>query len=260
METLSFFLLLLKTSIRASISKRGAFLIESGLMVANNLIFFLIWWIFFRQFNDVAGWNFQDMLILTAVGTGAYGLMQICFGGVKHLSKIIINGDLDPFMTQPKNLLLHLAGSKSFSKGWGHLMTSLLLILFGKIFSFPSLILVLISIVCGCLVFTSINIIAHSLAFWMDAVDGVSKKYCDALYLFSLYPTNIYSGFLQIVMFTLIPAGVIGYLPVELIRAFSWPQLLILMTSSAIFFTVAFLVFYAGLKRYESGNKFGTRL
>lgn len=259
MKTISFFFHLLKTSIRASISKRGAFLIESGLMVANNLIFFLVWWIFFRQFNDVAGWNFQDMLILTAIGTGAYGLMQICFGGVKHLSKIIINGDLDPFMTQPKNLLLLIASSKSFSKGWGHLTTSLLLILFAKIYSYHTLPLVLISILCGCLVFTSINIMAHSLTFWMDAVDGVSKKYCDALYLFALYPTNIYSGFLQIVMFTLIPAGVIGYLPVELIRAFSWPQLFILMGSSLAFFGLAFLVFYSGLRRYESGNKFGTR-
>ena len=73
------------------------------------------------------------MMILMAVGTGGYGLMQICFGGVRNLSKIIISGDLDPFMTQPKNLLLHIAGSKSFSKGWGHLMTAVILIVFGGI-------------------------------------------------------------------------------------------------------------------------------
>lgn len=260
MQTITFFIHLLRTGMKASISKRGAFLIESCLMIANNLIFFSIWWIFFRQFNDVAGWNFNDMIILMAVGTGGYGLMQVCFGGVKNLSKIIINGDLDPFMTQPKNLLLHIAGSKSHSKGWGHLMTAFILIILGKIASLYTIPLILICIVSSCFVFTSINIIAHCLPFWMGSVDGLSKKYCDALFLFALYPTNIYSGWLQVVMFTLIPAGVISYLPVELIRSFSWPLLLLLISSSIVFIGLAFFVFYLGLRRYESGNKFGTRL
>lgn len=255
-----FFIQLLKTSIKASISKRGAFLIESSLMIANNLIFFAIWWIFFRQFKDVAGWNFKDLITLIAIGTGSYGLTQICFGGIRNLSKMIINGDLDPFMTQPKNLLLHIAGSRSHSKGWGNLMTALILMVFGNILTLFSTPLILISMISGTLVFSSINIIAHSAAFWMGSVESLSKKYCDALFLFALYPTNIYSGFLQVVMFTLLPAGVITYLPVELIRNFSWLQLLILIVSSLSFFGLAFFVFYRGLKKYESGNQFGMRL
>ena len=245
---------------RASISKRGAFLIESALMIANNLIFLSIWWIFFRQFNHVAGWDFTDMIILMAVVTGGFGLMQICFGGVRELSKMIPSGDLDPFMTQPKNLLLHVAGSKSFSKGWGNLLSTITLIILAGISSPLILFLILIGILCSCLVFTSFNVIAHSLPFWMGSVEGLSKKYCDALFLFALYPTNIYSGVLQIVMFTLIPAGVISYLPVELARQFSWLQLLLLLGSSLFFLALAIFVFYSGLKRYESGNKFGTRL
>ena len=260
LKTTLFFIHLLRTSIKASISKRGAFLIESALMIANNLIFLSIWWIFFRRFNHVAGWDFNDMIILMAVGTGGYGLMQICFGGVRNLSKMIPSGDLDPFMTQPKNLLLHIAGSRSFSKGWGNIMTTVTLIVLGGITAPKIIFLILIAMLTSCLVYTSFNIIAHSLPFWMGSVEGLSKKYCDALFLFALYPTNIYSGILQIVMFTLIPAGVIGYLPVELIRHFSWVQLFFLLGSSICFLAIAFFVFYTGLKKYESGNRFGTRL
>lgn len=260
LKTMTFFLFLLRTSIKASISKRGAFLIESGLMIANNLIFFAIWWIFFRQFNDIGGWKFEDMVALIAVGTGGYGLMQICFGGIKNLAKIILNGDLDPFMTQPKNLLLHVAGSRSFSKGWGHLMTAVALTTLGGIATPYTIPTILISILCSCLVFTSMTIIAFSLPFWFGSVEGLSRKYCEALFLFALYPTNIYSGLLQAVMFTLIPAGIISYLPVELIRNFSWLDLFYLIGSSFTFFILAFYVFYSGLKKYESGNKFGMRL
>lgn len=255
-----FFISLLRTSIRASISRRGAFLIESGLMIANNLIFFVIWWIFFRQFNDVAGWTIKDMIILIAVGTGGYGLMQVCFGGVRNLAKMILNGDLDAFMTQPKNVLLHVVGSKSHSKGWGHLMTSVVLVIFGGISTLQAVPLIIAGIISSALVYTSMAVIAHSMAFWMGSIEGVSKKYCDALYLFALYPTNIYSGLLQVIMFTLIPAGIIGYLPVELIRNFSWIQLLLLFVSAFSFVAIAFIVFYLGLKRYESGNQFGMRL
>ena len=256
LKTLIFYKHLLSTSMKASISKRGAFLMESSLMVINNLIFFSIWWIFFRQFDDIAGWNFHDMIVLIVVGTGSFGLNQILFGGVRTLSRVILDGDLDPLMTQPKNLLLHIAGLKSFSKGWGQLMTAAILIVLEGLWTIDTLPLLIIGMICGCLVYSSISIIAHSLPFWLGSVEGISKKYCDALYLFSLYPTNIYSGTIQVVMFTLIPAGIISYLPVQLIRNFSWLQLLILMASSLSFVGIAFFVFYSGLKRYESGSKF----
>ena len=238
-------------------SVRGAFLIESSLMIANNIIFFSIWWIFFQQFNDVAGWHFKEMTALMAIGIGAYGLMQICFGGVRQLSRKIISGDLDPLMTQPKNLLIYLISSRSLARGWGHLLTSLVLVIFGELHNLTTLSLVIISIISGCLVFTSIGIMAHSLAFWWGPVESLSQKYFDSVFLFALYPTNIYSGFIKFLMFTVIPAGIIGYLPVELIRNFSWTQLFLLISSALIFWGVAFLVFYLGLKRYESGNQFG---
>ncbi len=259
MNTLFFYLSLLKTSIKASVSNRVAFLIETGLMIANNLIFVAIWWIFFLEFQDVAGWNFTDMALLVAIGSGGYGLMQVCFGGTRTLSHMIVGGDLDPFMTQPKNLLLHIAGSKSFAKGWGHLMTAAIMLPIGGIAELSSILLAIVGVVCGGLIFTAVNIVANCMPFWVGPVEGVVKKYCDAVYLFALYPTHIYSGFLQIVMFTLIPAGVIGFLPVDLIRTFSWIKLLILIGSSLAFFAIASAVFYAGLRRYESGNQFGLR-
>ncbi|MES2198760.1 MAG: ABC-2 family transporter protein [Chlamydiota bacterium] len=258
-KTGSFFLSLLCTSIKGSISIRGAFILEAILMVTNNIIFFSIWFIFFRQFNDIAGWKIDDMIVLIAIGTGAYGLMQLCFGGIKVLSKTIVTGDLDSYMTQPKNILLHAIGSKSNSRGWGNILTSVIALFLGPFTSLSSICLALMSMVSGCLVFASVGIIAHSMAFWLGSVESLSRKYCDALFLFALYPTNIYSGFLQFVMFTFIPAGLIGYVPVELIRNFSIDRLIILLLSSVGFAALSFFVFYAGIKRYESGNRFGMR-
>jgi len=252
---MKFFFHLIRTSIRASITVRGAFLLETLLGILNNLVFFSMWWIFFKQFDDIGGWRLSDMAASMAIMTGAYGLTQICFGGVKSLGLIILNGDLDPFMTQPKNLLLHLAGSKSRSRGWGHLLTTAILLSSQSFSALPFLL-----IISGCLVFTSMGILVHSLTFWLGSIESVSQKYLDSLFVFALYPTNMYSGILQLIMFTVIPAGLIGYLPVELLRSFSWLKLGVVLGSSLGLMALAFLVFHLGLKRYESGNKFGMRL
>jgi len=256
-KSLSFFFDLMKTSIRASMSLRGAFLIETVLMIGNNFIFFAIWWVFFREFKSVGGWQFDDMIALIMVASGGYGLSKVCFGGLKDISKMISTGNLDPFMTQPKNLLLHLLGAKSKSKGWGLLVTSMILFaIIGKWFQLP---LVLALILCSCFAFTAAGVIAHSLAFWLGSIDIVSNKYCDSLFLFSHYPVNIYSGFLKFLMFTFIPAGIIGYLPVELVREFNGIYFAELIGGVVVLIFLAFYVFYRGLRRYESGNQFGIR-
>ncbi len=259
LKTLIFFSALLKTSIRSSISLRAAFALESIVMILNNLIFLLMWWIFFRQFNHVNGWTFQDMVALTIITTGAFGLLRICFGGTKYFATMIVQGELDPFMTQPQNLLIHLLGSRSVSRGWGHLMTCAILIPLGEfpLSAFPVL---LLAMVCGALVFCAFNVIVQSLVFWLGDVAGLTKKYCDSLFIFCMYPTHIYRGVLQIIMYTLIPAGVIGTIPVELLHDFSWIRLGILLGSTLVFCLLAMWVFDRGLKRYESGNQFGARL
>lgn len=259
-KTLKFFFALLHTSIRASISLRGSFLLESIFMIGNNLIFLAIWWVFFRAFKSVGGWDFDDMVALMAIASGSYGLSKICCGGVKELGRMIATGNLDPFMTQPKNLLLHLVGAKSYSKGWGALMSSFILFFLGGKTTLGHLPLILFFILNGCLILAATGVIAHSLAFWLGSIESLSKKYCDSLYLFVHYPVNIYSGFIQVIMFTVFPAGIIGYLPVELLRHFSWINALIILSSSCLFVALAFFVFYRGLKKYESGNHFGIHL
>lgn len=250
-----FFLCLLATSIRSSLSLRLSFFIEIAFNIGNNFIFFLMWWIFFNKFECVGNWDFHDVILMMAIVRGAYGLSRICFGGTKKLAQKIISGGLDPFMTQPKNLLLHLLGSESQSKGWGQIL-SMIILYFLSDSHLREVPFILIGVLCGALLFSATATIAHSLCFWFGDIGEVSKKYADSIFLFVHYPVNIYSGLMQIVMFTVFPAGVIGYLPVELVKSFSWWTLFALIGSTGIFVALAFFTFYRGLRRYESGNLF----
>lgn len=243
------------TSVKSSISARKRIVFETILLIVNNLMFLALWWIFFSQFEEIGGWHFHDMAILMAIGMGSYGLMQVCFGKARELALAITRGDLDALMTQPKSLLLHLIGSQSLTRGWGHLSTSLLLIVLGDMVTMQILPLVLLGIFCGCLVMASFTVAVQSLAFWMGPIDSLSRKYCDALLLFSFYPTKMFPSFLQVVLFTVIPAGIIGNLPLEMMHGFTWSKLFVLLTGTFSLVGLSFIVFYSGLKRYESGNQ-----
>ena len=61
-------------------------------------------------------------------------------------------------------------------------------------------------------------------------------------------------------LYTGLPAGFISFLPVELLREFSWPTFLAVLGATAVYAGLAFAVFAAGLRRYESGNRFGVRV
>ena len=58
----------------------------------------------------------------------------------------------------------------------------------------------------------------------------------------------------KIILYTIIPVGFANYLPVKVISNFN-PLITIAITLVTLFLiTIAFLVFYKGLKRYSSSN------
>ncbi|MEE9279839.1 MAG: hypothetical protein V3V67_06655 [Myxococcota bacterium] len=63
----------------------------------------------------------------------------------------------------------------------------------------------------------------------------------------------------KLLLFTLIPAGFIGYLPVELLQEFRWTGLAATLGGAVFYVGLALFVFERGLRRYESGNRFGIR-
>ena len=56
------------------------------------------------------------------------------------------------------------------------------------------------------------------------------------------------------ILFTLLPAGFIGGVPVEVVKGRDPLLLLVLVGVTAVIWGIATAVFYYGLRRYESGS------
>jgi ABC-2 type transport system permease protein len=68
----------------------------------------------------------------------------------------------------------------------------------------------------------------------------------------------LFGGALRLVLFTVLPAGFVGYLPVRLIHAPSVTNVAILLIVATAYMGLAVLIFDRGLRRYASGSRFTT--
>ena len=257
--TLRFLGALLAVNLKASLALRGVFWAQAVFMLLNNLTFFVFWVIFFERVDSVAGWRIADVALIFGIAAAGFGLMVIFTGGIDTLARSISSGELDSVLVQPRNALLHEIASKSRASGWGDLATGLLFLAFGGGLTAANLPFVLLAVAASALVFISLGIVLHSLAFWMGDVEALARQVQDFTLTFALYPSPLFSGVVRIVLFTLIPAGFVSHLPAENVRSPDVLTTAAVLASAVLLPLAAYAFFSLGLRRYQSGSGFGMR-
>jgi ABC-2 type transport system permease protein len=74
--------------------------------------------------------------------------------------------------------------------------------------------------------------------------------------MFSLYPEPLFGGPMRLLLFTLVPAGFVGYLPARVVRTPSLPVMAELVVAAAAYCAIASWVFQRGLRSYSAGSRF----
>jgi ABC-2 type transport system permease protein len=242
----------IKIAVKTALEYRASFIIQVISMFLNDAIWVLFWIIFFAKFSSIGGWQFKDMILLYAIITTAYGLSGILFGNRHNIATIIVEGRLDYYLTLPKNILYHLLISKSSWFDLGDILFGLTLTIF---FVEPSKIpLMLILTVMSSIILISFGIISCSLAFFLGNAEELSHTLVESNLGLASYPLSIYKGITRILVLTIIPAGFVAGVPVIIIKSFDIEWFLGMIGFSILIATIAIVLFYAGLKKYESGN------
>jgi ABC-2 type transport system permease protein len=249
---------LIATNLKATLMLRGAFVMQVVFMALNNLTFFVFWWALMRRVPQIRGWRLEDIQVLFGVVAAGFGTAVTLAGGVRHLGRLIDDGELDTLLTQPQPVLLHALGLRSQASGLGDVLSGIAFIGCSGQISWRALPLVGFAIVASTLVFVACGIVFFSLAFWLGRVETLARQLWELLITFSLYPEPLFEGTLRFLLFTLLPAGFVGYVPARLAQSPSVTRALLLTVAAATYLAIAALVFDRGLRRYESGSRFGT--
>lgn len=248
----------MRLNFRSQIEYRVAFFWQILSMTLNDLIWLFFWVYFFDRFPVLGSWNRDDVITMWAVLAAGFGIGTGLAGNCNQLATLILRGELDSWLSYPRSVLLHLLFGKMSVTSWGDLLFGVSAYVFlvhpslESFWMFASLLPIVGLAIVG------FNVAVGSLGFFLGSAENLSEQLRFALITFGTYPPSIFDGAAKLVLFTIIPAGICSYLPVEALKQNSVELLLITLSGSIVIFAIGAAIFYFGLSRYESGNMIKT--
>jgi len=244
----------MRANLQGALEYRLSFFSQVFAMLLNDAMWLVFWIAYFDKFQPVAGWGREEIVTLWAVAAAGYGLSTTVCGNLFRLARVIVQGELDFYLALPKPVLPHILISRMNLTAPGDILFGL--IGFGVV-AHPTAaqwLLFAVFTLTTAAIFVGFGVLTQSITFWLGNAEGLAQQLSNALINFSTYPTSIFSGAVKIVLFTLIPAGFIAYVPVRNLQEFSRPWFFGLLAFTAAIVLAGWAVFRAGLRKYESGN------
>lgn len=233
---------------------RAAFISQIVGMFINNSVFFVFWVIFFDRFKEIRGWGVSDMFLLFAIVATGYGIGFTFFGNALQLSRLIAEGRLDYYLAQPRGVLLNVLASRMSNSALGDIAFGVTSFVLAGQFTLPAIGLwIVASLLAGVTLVMSFTFF-HSLAFWLGNSSALAEQAANAILTLAMYPTDIFSGAIRLLMWTILPASLVGALPLDVVRNSDVSGLAILAFATCVVTFVTSATFYLGLRRYESGS------
>ncbi|HEY9776536.1 MAG TPA: ABC-2 family transporter protein [Planktothrix sp.] len=243
-----------RLNFRAHLEYRGAFISQVAAMIINDTFWVIFWTLFFSRFPVLRGWDVKDVLTIWGIAASGFGIAAAICGNAMALPTLVVRGQLDAWMLYPRALLPHMILGRMIPSAVGDA-------LFGYVvyvaFVHPDwqhfLLFVLFS-TSAAVLFVGFFIFSGSLSFFMGNAENVAEQWRNSLVTFSTYPSTLFDGAVKVLLYTLVPAGFVTYLPVKALHSMAWQDSLFALAGSAAILFAGCAFFYAGLRRYESGS------
>jgi ABC-2 type transport system permease protein len=249
-----FVLHLIKLNLASLMEYRATFLTQAIGMFVNNGIYFVFWLLFFDRFDEVRGYQIEQIFLLFAIVAGGWGLAFTLAGNALRVAEFIAQGRLDYYLALPRPVLPHLLFSSMNPFTMGDLSFAVIAFLFAGRFDALSILLWIACSICAAIICAAFVAVVGCLAFFLGNASQWTFYLWNALITFSLYPMGLFQGVIRLVLFTLIPSAFIGAVPVEIVETHSVTLLGVLAGAALAGLAILNVVFRLGLRRYESGS------
>ena len=247
------FVLTIKYATMRELLNKATFISNVLFMILNNSTFIIQWLIIFSIKDNIGNYTFKEIILLWGIAAETYGISHFFFKKSFTLADTINNGKLDSFLVLPKNVLISVISSDIEVSALGDMLYGYIMLFIYGITLKKFILFTLLSI-CGALIITSFTTILSSLSFWFSRTDYLAETLTNSQNSFATYPESIFKNSAKLILFTIVPVGFINYIPIRLVIIFSWKLLIIDLLATAFFISLAFIIFYSGLKRYSSTN------
>lgn len=252
----NFFVKSIRCNLASVLEYKKSFLIQSIFMLFNNFFFLIFWIVVFDSSNGaINGITMNDILYLWSVPVLAYGISFFFFGGTKDLGRYILEGGLDSYLTQPKNIIINVMLSKMEFGAFGDLIYGLVIGLFATQFNPLKYLLLIILGSIGAVFYICTQVIIRVLTIKIGNTDNIHNVYTNTLLInWASYPEAIYEKGIKFLIYTVVPSAYISFVPIKFINTFDFKYLLIFILALIAYVGITIIFSKNILKKYESGN------
>ncbi len=243
-----------KLHVRTALEYRANFLAQAGFMLLNDALMIAALYLLMGAFGSVQGYAFRDIGLLAGMSMFSFGLVGTFFGGVHTMGDDIENGALDGHLSTPLPSLFSIGISGSQQDSYGDLLLGAIVI---TALAENPVIALLVSTVAFP-IWIALFIVMGSLPLYLERSSRLAMALRSATVGFSMWPINAYRPLPRMLLYATLIAF-LSTVPAVTATEFTWTRLGIMAVASTLAFTVAFLIFKAGVRRYESGNLMGMR-
>lgn len=259
MNQLRVMMLSIKYNIMKQMTNKVTFLTNIIFMILNDATFIIQWIILFGIKKDFGGYELNNVLVLWGLAATVFGFSRLFFYKAFELPDLIVNGKLDSFLVQPKNVLLSVITSDTSISAIGDILYGFIVVLFCHLSLAQFGLYVLFSIT-GSIIITAFTIILSCVCFKFVKGDVLVDTLSGAVISFATYPDTIFKNVVKLIFYTIIPVGLTNYLPLHIIIKFDLGSLFIVLGVTVISVILAFVLFNKGLKSYSSSNLMSSRV
>lgn len=210
-----------------------------------NLTLIVFFWVIYGQVQEVAGWDYHEILFLNGViiVISQANLALSYVFSLHRLPRKILRGELDHILVKPINSQFMLTVGPPYLAGFIGMITGFYLMWYGFqsggfSFSFENFLLGSLMSICGFLVLYCLYVIIVSLAFVMDNRDAITGL-ANSFISFRNNPEGVYSGALRKFFLVIFPVILMGSIPA---RAFLYGLPMIEIVAY-LTLTLVFIVF-----------------
>lgn len=243
----------IKYALVRELLNKTTFITNVIFMILNNACMIFQWIILFSLKDNFGGYTLKMVILLWGIATATYGFSHFFFRNVYKLSNTINSGKLDSYLVQPKNALISCITSDITTSALGDIIYGYIMLLIYGI-TIKNFILFTFFVICGGLMLTAISVILNSLSFWFQKTDVLADIGMSIMTNVATYPDGIFKGITKVLLYTIVPVGIVNYIPISVITDFNINLLLISALVTILLITLAFIIFNKGLKRYSSSN------
>lgn len=260
MKNIKLAILNIKKNIKNEKQLKSSFIISVIGMALNNISFLVLWYYFGKTVGELNGWKPYDIFGLYGISTTSYGIVAGFLAGTFKIPDYISTGNFDRYLLTPKNILVKVSTSKIHTSAFGDLLFGIICFIIFAICNKLILIqylIALLMIIVACIILYSFGLICMSISFYLMDGYNVSQGLYGMLVGNSTYHGGAFTGILRFVFIFIMPALLLGAVPVEIIKSLSISSLIMILCLALFWLIASITFFYKSLKKYESNNFFG---